>query len=452
MTATVATLSNTSVPYAQAFAAARSGLPGGRHGALSSLRERAFERFARHGFPTTRVEAWKFTNLNPLARTDFRLADGAGPVPAMLVARARLNRAGTLGVGAYVAVFVNGRLDKSLSDLGRLPAGARIDSLASLLETAPDELASSLGDSSDDRARALVELNTAFMADGAVLRLGSGVALDRPLHLIFVGTAGDVPAAIHVRNLILAEAGASATVIESYVGADEGTYWTNAVTRIVAGPDAAIRHYKLQAEGAAAFHTAETEAALSRGAAYTSFVMSSGGLLARNEIDVRFEGEGVSCRLDGVTLARGRQHIDNTTRIDHAKPRGSSAQVYKNIVDGHGHTVFQGRIRVAPDAQKTDAQQLNRALLLSDHAAADAKPELEILADDVKCSHGATVGDLDKDSLFYLRARGLDQDAARALLIAAFADETIDMIGTEAERAYFHGALSRWLKAAQGVG
>jgi Fe-S cluster assembly protein SufD len=283
------------------------------------------------------------------------------------------------------------------------------------------------------------------MQDGAVVHLGRGAVID-PVQLLFLTLPGAEPVAAHLRNLLLAEAGSSATVVETYAGLGHGVYWTNAVTQVAVAPNAVLRHYKLQAEDESAFHVAETSVRLERDAAYRAFVLSLGAQLARNELDVALGGEHGEAHLAGATLASGSQHLDTMLRVEHATMHGTSSQDFKSVVDGRAHAVFQGRIRVAPDAQKTDARQLNRNLLLSGTAAADTKPELEILADDVKCGHGATVGDLDKDALFYLRARGLSEANARALLVDAFVAELIDGIEGDAAQLYFRRAFAGWIK------
>lgn len=404
---------------------------------LESLRRDALERFRRTGFPTTKVEAWKFTNLAPLARTDFAAVTAP---EAARIARAAVEGY-RLSPDCHLAVFVDGRFQPALSDLGRLPAGTRVVSLSQAeqadlrLATAPPAVDDAPG------ARALVDLNTALMRDGAVVHLGRGAILD-PVQLLFLTLPGAAPRVAHVRNLLVAEAGSSATVIETHAGLSRGVYWTNAVTQVAIAPNAVLRHYKLQAEDEAAFHVAATSVRLQRDAAYRAFTLSLGARLARNELDVLLAGENGEARLAGATLARGDQHLDTTLRVEHAAARATSSQDFRNVVDGRAHAVFQGRIRVAPDAQKTDARQLNRSLLLSPTAVADAKPELEILADDVKCSHGATIGDLDKDALFYLRARGLDEGEARAILIDAFVGELLDGIEGEQAQAYLRRAFA----------
>jgi Fe-S cluster assembly protein SufD len=432
--------SSVAVAHDWQFAEARRALPLPALPWLDRLRDEAMARFRHNGFPTQKVEAWKFTGLAPLARAVFR-ADGAPE--AARIARTTIE-AHRLTPDCHLAVFVNGRFQPALSDLGRLPACTRVVDLSRAdqrdLErmTAPPAVADAPG------ARALVDLNTALMRDGAVVHLGRGASID-PVQLLFLTLPGAEPGVAHLRNLLLAEAGSSAMVVETHVGLGHGLYWTNAVTQIAVAPNAVLRHYKLQAEDESAFHIAETSVRLEHDAAYRAFALTLGAQLARNELDIALAGEHGEAYLAGATLARGAQHLDTTLRVEHAAPHGTSSQDFKSVVDGRAHAVFQGRIRVAPDAYKTDARQLSRNLLLSGTAAADAKPELEILADDVKCSHGAAVGDLDRDALFYLRTRGLDDAQARALLIEGFVGELIDGIEGEAAQTYFRRAFAAWL-------
>lgn len=430
------------------FAEIQAALPGAELAWLAQLRAGAMEHFAAQGFPNPRIEDWKFTNLSRLAATGFTEPRAGTPPPPM----AALAPLAIPGVAARHMVFINGRYRAELSDNGPEALPITVTSLSQALREDPDGIAKLLKSAvtfENGRARALDSLNAAFMADGAVIRLGPGVEATRPIHLLFLGEPETpntmAPAAIHVRNFIIAEAGAKATVVATFAGLNGGTYWTNAVTHVIAAEDAAIDHFTIQKEAADAYHTGVTEVTLDRRAQYRSFVMSVGASLARHEIDVRLNGPDCVCRLDGIALARGRQHLDNTTRVLHAEPGGTTRETYKCVADDHAHTVFQGKIRVAPHAQKTNAQQTNRNLLLSPHAAADSKPELEILADDVRCSHGATVGELDKDALFYLRSRGLDEAAARGLLVEGFAAEAIDGIENVALREHLRRTLGEWL-------
>ena len=407
---------------------------------LDGVRVTAIERFRKDGFPTPKIESWKFTNLGPLARTAFQDIEAiTGPE----LTRAALEPY-RLTPDCHLMVFVNGQFRPDLSVLDHVPDGTRVVDFAAANEEDLRALTTPPAVAVDPQARSLFELNTACMSSGAVVHLGRGAILD-PVQLLFVALPDTEPTAFHLRNLIRAEAGSSATVLESYIGLGDGIYWTNTVTQIAVDPNAVLRHYKLQAEGSSAFHVAETSVQLDHQAAYRMFAASLGSGLCRNEIDVDLSAADAVARLAGTTLARGAQHLDTTIRIEHSKPRGTSSQEFKAVVDGRAHAVFQGRIRVAPDAQKTDAQQVNRSLLLSSTAAADTKPELEILADDVKCSHGATIGDLDEEALFYLRARGVGEAEARRLLIDAFIGELIEHITVDAARAYFRRAFDHWL-------
>lgn len=433
------------------FAEIQATLPGADLTWLAQLRAGAMERFAADGFPNPRIEEWKFTNLSRLAATEFTEPATGTAAPSM----AALTPLAIPGVAARHMVFVNGRYRAELSDNGPEALPITVTSLSQALRQDPDGMAKYLQSAitpKGNRARALDSLNAAFMADGAVIRLGPGTESTRPIHLLFLGQPETAPAAIHVRNFIIAEAGAKATVVATFAGLGNGTYWTNAVTHVIAAEDAAIDHFTIQKEAAGAYHTGVTEVTLGRRAQYRSFVVSVGANLARHEIDVHLNGPDCVCRLDGIALARGRQHLDNTTRVDHAEPGGTTTETYKCVADDHGHTVFQGKIRVAPHAQKTNADQTNRNLLLSPHAAADTKPELEILADDVRCSHGATVGELDKDALFYLRSRGLDEASARGLLVAGFVAELIDGVENVALREHLHRTVNEWLTAGDGMG
>jgi Fe-S cluster assembly protein SufD len=423
------------------FSAARHRLPGANLPWMDALRGAAAERFQQSGFPTPKLEAWKFTSLDPLARLAFDAVDR--PVPDQAFDRSTLT-AYRLTPQCNLVVIVDGRFRPDLSDLDHLPGGTRITDLAAATEDDLRALAAPPAVLAEPRARSLSDLNTALMDAGAVVHLGRGATLD-PVQILFIVTEFAAARAFHIRNLIRADAGASATVLETYVGLGTAPYWTNVVTQVIVEAGAVLRHDKLQVESRNAFHIAETSVRIGRDAAYRSFAAALGGALARSDVNVDLGATGAEVQLSGVTLARGNQHIDTTIRLSHSQPRGTSHQEFRSVVDDHAHSVFQGCVRVAPGAQKTDAQQLNHNLLLSASAAADSKPELEILADDVKCSHGSATGDLDKDALFYLRARGVGESAARALLINAFVGHLIDGIEGDAARAYFRRTVDGWL-------
>ena len=300
------------------------------------------------------------------------------------------------------------------------------------------------GQFSDVTDLPMATLNTGLLSDGLYLKLDDGVALDKPLHLVSIGTAREEPVSFHPRHLIVAGAGSVATIVESHVGS--GAYFSNSVSEVSVGDGAVLNHYKLQNEGPEAYHLAANLVRIADRAVYDNFVLQVGGNLARNEIRSEL-GERVECRLNGAYLACGEQHIDNTTFIDHAAPNSSSREVYKGVLDENARGVFQGKILVRQDSQKTDGHQLNKTLLLSPGTEIDTKPELEIYADDVKCSHGATTGELEEELLFYLRARGIDPQTARGMLVAAYVGEALDEIQAEAPRAAFQAVVDDWLES-----
>lgn len=406
---------------AQAATLSGAGLPW-----LAALRQRAIERFADEGWPTSRIESFRHTSLAFLAQQRFVAAQPADSTAAMAQeAVAQLRREEP---ESHWLVFVDGVFAPALSGLGGLPAGVQVGSLSQALAQSPERVEAAFGSAGDGASPAA--LNAALATDGAWIHLPRGVAIEAPIHLVFVAaTSGG---ACHPRNLIAAGAGAQATVIEHYLGVADGTQeaptLTNAVTRIEAGPDARVTHLKLQQESAQAIHLATIDAAQAQGAAFDSHSLSFGARLARNDIVTRFQGEGCETLLNGLFHVDGRRHVDHHTRIEHAHPRGTSREFYRGILDGAARGVFAGRIVVAPGAMRTDAQQRTDNLLLSPQAEADARPELEIYADDVKCAHGATVGQIDEESLFYLRSRGLDEAHARNLLTYAFATEALARI------------------------
>ncbi len=425
-------------PWLAQFAALKESLPGADLPWLAELREAGCTRFAELGLPTHKVEAWKYTSLRPLARVPFAPAatePGVSVVPKLLAedqAAARL-------------VFVNGRFRPELSDLAGLPAGVRAGGLAEALAREPDRIAETLGRTGALDGHSMLALNTALMADGFVLTIDRGAALERPIEITYLAIPDGTSPALHPRNLIVAGPGSRATVVEHHVGGD-GVYLVNGVTEVLVGDGAVLRHYKVQEEGADGYHLYLSRVRIDRDALYDNFVLSIGGRLARNQIEAVIDGAGAECLLNGAYMATGRQHLDHTSLIDHAAPHARSRQVYHGVLDGQARGVFQGQIVVRRQAQKTDGYQLNRALLLSDGAEIDSKPNLEIYADDVKCSHGATAGDLDKDALFYLRARGIPEPEARALLIAAFLNEVIDNEPVEAAQDVFRARVDAWLR------
>jgi len=443
MTAELKTLGDpVAARYRARFDAARDGLPGAGQGWVAALRDRAAASLAKHGFPTTRIESWKYTDLRQMFRAEFA-GDGGGASPDEAAVAPHLPD------DVPAAVFVDGRFSTALSRLDGLAKGARVVPLADALDSG-DATAERLltGTPALDRP-GLGALNTALMRDGALIEIAEGAESGPPIRLLYLSTDGWA-GETHPRTLIALGTGARATVAIDHIAVGTATGLVDCVTDIDLGPGARLELVKRQREAAGTYHIAQTHVRIGRDAALDAFTLAAGGRLARNEICVRLAGAGAECSLNGLTLGRDRQHIDNTTDVDHAVPHGRSTQLYKNIMDDRAHSVFLGRVHVAPDAQKTDAHQMNRNLLLSRGARADTKPELIIHADDVKCGHGATVGDLDREALFYLRSRGIEETAARAMLIEGFAGEMLEAIGDEGLRAGVAAALADWLAGSKG--
>jgi Fe-S cluster assembly protein SufD len=388
---------------------------------LGEARRLAYARFAAHGLPTRREEEWKYTDVAAIGRRASLAPDNIPPDPS---SEARLFAWTLAQESSHLMVFVNGHYSSELSAPGQLPDGVRLDSLADLLDGSAD-LPEELFEQQHEHT-IFAALNNALATDGAVLQLAAGAVLEKPLYLLFVASGRG--AAIYPRNIIIAGAGARATLIEHYFGMLDVHNFTNAVTQISLAADAAVSHCKLLQEGKDAFHIAGIHAEQAAGSRFVSHSFALGGRLGRNDITSRLNGPDCQCSFDGLYLLEGKQHVDHHTRIDHFAPSCSSREFYRGILDGEAHGVFNGKVIVHPHAVKTDAHQSNRNLLLSPKAEVDTKPQLEIFADDVKCTHGATIGQLDDDSLFYLRSRGVDAAAARSLLIYGFANDIIGRI------------------------
>jgi Fe-S cluster assembly protein SufD len=404
------------------------------------LRERraaAMARFVEKGLPTTRDEAWRHTPVAPLARGSFEPADPAArPEAGGLAALPRDGRGALL-------VLVNGRLTPEHSVLDAGQAGVVVASLRRLLREAPERLEPWLGRAADGRTGVFSDLNTAFVEDGAVVLLAPGTIVKEPILVAHV-SAGDGAATVsYVRTLVVAGRGSECRLVEAFASPDGRASLSNAVTEVVVEDNAFVDHYRLQEEGREALHVATLAARLSRDARFSDHAIALGAALSRSDIDVRFEAEGGDCVLNGLFVLDGRRVADTHSRIDHAKPHCSSRQLYKGIVDDQARGVFNGLVVVRPGAQKTDAVQTNRNLLLSREALVHSTPQLEILADDVKCKHGSTTGQLDPDALFYLRARGLGEAAARSLLTWAFASDLVRTMEVEPLRR----AVERHLQA-----
>ena len=407
----------------QPWLAALEERPQGGPRWLLDLRERGASRFSLLGFPTTRDEEWRFTSVAPIASRDFRPAPQgsmtADELTAFLYADA-----------PHRVVIVNGRFSPELSRVSGLPTGMHFGSLAAAITEQADIVGRYLGQLAEFNTRAFSALNTAFLQDGAFVYIPDGAQLDGPLQIMFVSTANEAVMS-HPRVLVIAGDRSQSSIVETYVGVDGQTYFSNAVTEVFVGESAIVDHYKIQEESEDAFHVASMHMHAARSANFSSHSFTLGGRLVRNDVFALLDGEGAECTLNGLYLADGERLVDNHTTIDHAKAHCPSHEIYKGILGGRARAIFNGKIIVRPDAQKTDAKQTNRALLLTDDAAINTKPQLEIFADDVKCTHGAAIGQIDEDALFYLQARGLTYFEARDLLIHAFAGEILDRVKIE---------------------
>ena len=421
-----------------ASAAIAAALPGAGLPWLDALRAEG-RRLSADGLPSTRLEAWKYTSLAPLAALDF-----AAPA-ADAVAEADPGPDAFAGADGPSLVFVNGRLSARHSHFDALPKGLRIVGLAQGLADDPAQVEALVGGAAPLNGDPMAAFNAAFAADGCIVETEPGAEVEEPVRLRFVAAPGSEPLAYHPRVIVRVGASSRLTLVECHEGPAGAPSWSNPLVDIRVGERAALSHVKLQIEGESAYHTALTRAALAGGAHYESHLLALGARLARHEIHVQFDGESARCDLRGGYMARGSQHVDNTTVIDHAVPHCESREVYKGVLDDKARGVFQGRIVVRKDAQKTDGHQLSRTLLLSPKAEIDTKPELEIYADDVKCSHGATAGEPEADQLFYLRSRGLDRRTALALIVEGFMGELLAEIGHEPVRAALAARVADWI-------
>lgn len=412
---------------------------------LGTLRRQAMDRFGALGLPTTRLEDWKYTSVAPIGRVPWHLASGEAA-----------SRVTADAIAPYLfcepdwprLVFVDGQYAPALSAVHGLPAGARVQSLGAALAEDAAAIQPVLARHADWQAHGFTALNTAFLADGALIWLPRGAAIETPIHLVFAATGADDDTVSHPRVLVVLGAGSAATVLESYVSLAPGRHLTNAVSELVLEQDAALTHYQVLRESARAYHVGTTQVHQARDSRLASYSFALSADLARNDLNVRLTGEGAECSLTGLYLVTGTQHVDYHTTIDHLVPHGTSREFYKGVLDGKARAVFNGKVVVHPNATQSDAQQVNRNLLLSTDATVDTKPQLEIFNDDVKCTHGAAVGQLDADAIFYLRSRGIGDAAARRILTVGFAGEVTDRVPL----APVHTALADLLFARLAAG
>jgi len=398
---------------------------------LAALRQAGLARFTELGIPTLAHEDWRFTNLAALAKLALEpVYEGAATEAVThLLARHTFTK-----LPGHRLVFINGQYAAALSVIGPLPAGVRVTNLAAALAADPAFLQAQLGATAATENNPFSALNQAFFRDGGFVHVPAGVTLPGPVQIIHVSTAENTGDTLQPRNLIVAESGSKLTVIESYKSVSTAAYFTNAVTELVAGDHATVEFVKYQNEGAEAFHIGMIAAHLGRASNVRIHSFALGARLSRTNIRTELAGEGLECILNGLYLTRGEQLADHHMIVEHAQPHCASHEYFNGILDDKSRGVFHGRILVREIAQKTDAKQTNKNLLLSDDATADTKPQLEIYADDVKCTHGATIGQLNQESIFYLRSRGIGTDTARRMLIHAFAGEIIERVQHEAAR------------------
>jgi Fe-S cluster assembly protein SufD len=425
-------------PFRESYASKVGALPGATHAWIDGLRQTARAVLNTAGLPGAKNEAWKFTPLGDLAKIPFIPAAAADDVDVRDIPlnAPRID-------GAKRIVLVNGVWNSALSDKLDLQ-GLHVESLRKALSN-PQALKPILGGLASSGALPLAALNTAYMAEGLFITAEKNFE-GAALHIISIGAGGAEPVAFHPRHIVQLEAGAKLTIVETHVGLPGQSYVSNPLTEISLGENTSLNRYVMVAEDSEAFHLATSAVSLAAHASFEAFHLGIGGAKVRQEIIASIDGEGASCRINGAYALAAKQHHDLTTVIDHKVPHGSSSQFVKGVVDGASHAVFQGRVRVASDAQKTDARQLHKALFLARGPAVDCKPELEIFADDVQCAHGAATGEIDEAHLFYLMARGIDRETAKALLVAGFLNEAVEAVSDENVRAAFGGVVDGWLK------
>lgn len=409
---------------------------------LDALREEALADVLERGFPTTRDEQWRHTDVSRITERPFRTPDrregrvSAGDIEPYLFGDAE---------GARL-VFVNGHYRPVLSDIAGVPDGVTICTLGQVLQRDLQSPHRHLARYAQTEARAFTALNTMGMTDGAIIQVERNTVVERPIHVVFITAPEGSPVITHPRVLLVAEAGSAVRLIETFAAAIESADLTNAVTEIVAGENAVVNHYRMARESDRTTHVSGLYTQQDCSSRVSSYSVSTGGAVVRNDIHAVLDGEGAVCTLGGLAMLGGQQHLDNNLYVDHAKSHTDSREYFKYILADQSHGVFTGRIVVRQDAQKIDAKQMNKNLLLSEAARVDTEPRLEILADDVKCTHGATIGQVDEEALFYLRTRGLDEAAARAMLVHAFARESLQAISVPAVREQ----VERWVLGQLG--
>lgn len=405
---------------------------------LHRIRKEALKNFSELSLPTLKHEEWRYTNISPLLKYNFTL-----PSKDLQISNELVNKFSFNEMDSNILIFVNGKFSKENSKLLNLQEGTIAGSISDAMKNNPEIIEKHFGKYASYNNQIFTALSTAYTKDGAFVYVPEGKIVEDPIHIIFITTASEEKIIIQPRNLFVASKNSQVTIIEHYVSENNNIYFTNSVTEIVVGDNAIVDHYKLQEESKNAFHIARVEIDQERSSNFTSHSISTGGAITRNDINARFNGEGGECTLNGLFLLEDKQLFDAHTLIDHATPLCNSHEYYKGILDDSSRGVFNGKVLVRQDAQKTNAFQKNNNILLSNNALVNTKPQLEIFADDVKCSHGATIGQIDEEAKFYLKSRGIGEEAANAILIHAFASDVIKSMKIESVRNYLEDILSK---------
>ena len=422
--------------YLESFSAFEKTAAGQKQEWLRNLRQEAFERFCQVGFPSTRDEDWRFTNISAIAQTRFRLSSIATENIGGLHFEKSELAFPALRSSQAAMIFVNGRFVPQLSHIDSLPKGVTVNGLANEITAKSVHVENHLGRYLNIQRDAFCALNTAFVEDGAFVHVGRGTVVEQPIYLLFIATSTDSPSMNHPRNLFVAEEESQVAIVEDYLSfGDTARSLCNTATELVAKDGAVVSHYLIEREHKEAFNVSTLRLEQGRNSNVASHSVLLGGGLVRNNVHPVLAGQGAECLINGLFVGEDHQHLDNYMLVEHASPHCSSRQFYNGILDDKAHGVFHGRIIVHKDAQKTDAKQTNRNLLLSDDAQIDTKPQLEIYADDVKCTHGATIGQIEENALFYLRSRGIDEGSARKILLLAFASECLERMKEDSVRS-----------------
>ena len=417
-------------------------------GWVTDLRREAISGFGKLGFPTLHDEEWRFTNLEVLRRGSFSIAENG----ISEVSKKTVDSYGFSGLDCLRLVFVNGRFASSLSDAGDAGEGVLVKSLSEAIREHGDLVKDHLARYADYEKDAFISLNTSYFEDGVFVYVPDGIVFDKPVHVLHVSTDEGRPLFINPRNLIIVGQSSSAKVIEHYVSVSQSVYFSNVVTEVVCGENANLEHYRLEFESQKAFNFSTLRVNQQKNSNIASHSILSGGAIVRNNVHPVLAGEGCNSDIYGLFISEGRQHMDNFMRVEHASPHCDSRQFYNGVLDGRSKGVFHGRILVHEGAEKTDAKQTNRNLLLSDTAQIDTKPQLEIYNDDVKCTHGATIGQMDEEALFYLCSRGIPMKKAKIIMLRAFTNETFEHMSIDSVREALESKVMDWFERRLEIG